>query len=307
MNFIKWRNLYFFISLAVIIPGLISLGMFGLRPAIDFTGGSLLEVQFTGLSANPTATVSATLEKPSPDGITQVVSEVYDIQGVQQSGEASYIVRGKPVDNDTKNVALGALQEKYGVVMERQFSTVGPTLGRETLVKMVTAIAIVAGIIMLYVWKQFSELKYGVSAIAAMLHDSLVLLGVFSILGVVMKVEVDVLFVTALLTTLSFSVHDTIVVYDRIRELSRKHRTQPFELLVNTAIIETLSRSVNNSFTIIIMLLSLALLGGETIRWFAVALLVGAITGTYSSTFTAAPLLLLWEQVKQARLAKPKK
>jgi preprotein translocase subunit SecF len=193
---------------------------------------------------------------------------------------------------------MAILQSRFGVVIEQQFSTVGPTLGRETLVKMMTAIVLVATIILFYIWRQFSELKYGVSAVLAMIHDSLILLGAFSILGVLFKVEVDVLFVTALLTTLSFSVHDTIVVYDRIRELRRKHRTRSFAEVVNTAIIETLSRSINNSFTIIVMLLSLVLLGGETIRWFAVALLIGAVTGTYSSTFTAAPLLLLWEEIR---------
>lgn len=290
MNLLKFRNLYFGISLAVIIPGLICLGMFGLRPAIDFTGGSLLEVQ---------------LEQPKPEvtSTTQTIEQVaaahYSVQGVQQTGANTYVIRGKTIDNALKNQVLASLGADFGSVTELQFSTVGPTLGRETLLKMVTAMLLVAGIIMVYVWRQFSELKYGVSAILAMIHDTLVLLGVFSILGVLFHVEVDVLFVTALLTTLSFSVHDTIVVYDRIRELRRKHPKRNFAEVVNAAIIETLGRSLNNSLTIIIMLLALVLLGGDTIRWFAVALLVGAITGTYSSTFTAAPLLLVWDELSQ--------
>ena len=173
----------------------------------------------------------------------------------------------------------------------------GPSLGKELLAKTLTGVIIAASLIMIYVWIQFSELKYGVSAILAMFHDSLILLGIFSLLGYFYGIEVDMLFVTALLTTLSFSVHDTIVVYDRIRELRGKYPRYSLVSLVNTAVTETLSRSINNSVTIIIMLAALAALGGDTIRWFAVALLIGAITGTYSSTFTAAPLLLLWEDV----------
>ena len=169
------------------------------------------------------------------------------------------------------------------------------------LSKTLAALFLVAATITIYVWRQFDELKYGVCAILAMFHDSIILLGAFSILGYFYGIQVDVLFVTALLTTLSFSVHDTIVVYDRIRELKRKRRGVNYTDLVNMSVVETLSRSINNSITIILMLFSLALLGGNSIRWFAVALLIGAITGTYSSTFTAAPLLLLWDEIKLRR------
>jgi preprotein translocase subunit SecF len=154
---------------------------------------------------------------------------------------------------------------------------------------------------MLYLTFQFKELRFGISAVLAMVHDSLILISAFSWLGFLMGVEVDVLFVTAVMTTLSFSVHDTIVVFDRIRELRRNNPRVEFETLVNTAVLQTLARSLNNSMTIIIMLLALVLLGGDTIRWFAVALLIGAITGTYSSTFTAVPLLLVWEEFKTKR------
>ena len=132
-----------------------------------------------------------------------------------------------------------------------------------------------------------------------MFHDSLILLGAFSLLGHFYGIEVNVLFVTALLTTLSFSVHDTIVVFDRIRELTRKNFKLKEEVVVWRAVRETLPRSINNSLTIIIMLLALVILGGESIRWFALALLIGAVTGTYSSTFTAAPLLLLWSDISK--------
>lgn len=290
MNFMKWKWLYLFISLLVIIPGVVSLVTVGLKPAIDFTGGSLLEIQFTQV---------ATDQSISADDIKTQLAEVFQIEQIQSSGQNQVLIKGKPSSNEAKNLAIEVLQEKYGEVKELRFETVGPTLGKELLIKTIIGVGIVAGIILIYVWMQFSEPKYGVSAVLAMFHDTLVLVGVFSLLGYYFQVEVDVLFVTAVLTTLSFSVHDTIVVYDRIRELRTKHARGSLETIINTAVTETLSRSFNNSMTIIIMLASIALLGGESIRWFVVALLVGAVTGTYSSTFTAAPLLLVWETIAE--------
>jgi len=295
MKLMKFRNLYFFISLIFLIPGLISLALFGLRPSVDFSGGTLLEVQ---MSNDKCQILDSEL--------TSQLEGKFQIDSVQSSGECQFILRGKEISNEQKDLVLNALQMQFGEVQELRFETVGPTLGRELLLKTLIAVAVVASIITLYVWRQFDELKYGVCAILAMFHDSLILLGSFSLLGHFFGVEVDVLFVTALLTTLSFSVHDTIVVYDRIRELKRLHPKLQFVQIVNAAVIQTLARSINNSLTIILMLLSLVLLGGVTIRWFAVALLIGSITGTYSSTFTAAPLLLLWEQVKQKRNLSPR-
>ncbi len=288
MNFMKWRWLYFLISLLVIIPGVVSLILFGLKPAIDFTGGSLLEVSFTQINEDQELNVSKLEEN---------LKDIYQFSSALQSGENKILLKGKHIDNQLKNQVLTVLNTQYGTVVEERFETVGPSLGKELLHKTLTGVIIAAVLIMIYVWVQFSELKYGVSAILAMFHDSLILLGIFSLLGYFYGTEVDMLFVTALLTTLSFSVHDTIVVYDRIRELKRKYPRYKLVDLVNTAVTETLSRSINNSVTIIIMLSALAMLGGDTIHWFAIALLVGAVTGTYSSTFTAAPLLLLWDDV----------
>jgi preprotein translocase subunit SecF len=286
MNLMKFKPVYFVISLCFLIPGIISLLVFGLKPAIDFTGGSLIELSGENLQDNR-------------EEIKEQIGDLYEISSVQKSGENQIIIRGKEISNETKDEVIAKLSEKYGELEEKRFGTVGPTLGKELLIKTLTAIAIVSGIITLYVWKQFSELKYGVSAILAMFHDSLILLGAFSLLGHFYGIEVDVLFVTALLTTLSFSIHDTIVVFDRIRELRHKNQRLNLEDVVSAAVIETLSRSINNSVTIILMLLALVLIGGESIKWFAVALLIGAVTGTYSSTFTAAPLLLLWEDVRK--------
>lgn len=282
MNLMKFRKIYFLISLTFLIPGIMSLLLFGLKPAIDFTGGSLLELHLTDQNENAL----------QEDGFKNTLSQFYEANIVQNSGENKIIIKGKEINNQEKDELINNLKQSYSSLEVLRFETVGPILGAELLKKTLVAIFLVAGIITFYVWKQFSELKYGLCAVLAMLHDSLILIGAFSLLGHFFDVEVDVLFVTALLTTLSFSIHDTIVVYDRIRELKRKHPRSNLETIANAAVLETLSRSINNSMTIIIMLLSLVVLGGDTIRWFSVALLIGAITGTYSSTFTAVPLLL---------------
>ncbi len=289
MNFIKWRWLYFTISLTILIPGIVSLLLFGLNPSIDFTGGSLLEIKFTEVATDKTLQVSQLREQ---------LIEVYEVETIQASGQNQVILRGVELNNQEKNQVLDHLRANYGQLEEIRFESVGPALGRELLVKTLTGVMIAAVLIMLYVWSQFNEFKFGVCAILAMFHDSLIMLGVFSLLGHFFGVEVDMLFVTALLTTLSLSVHDTIVVYDRLRELRQRHPQKAWGILINTTIIETLARSINNSVTIIIMLAALAMLGGVTIRWFSLALLLGAIAGTYSSTFIAAPLLMVWENLR---------
>lgn len=285
MNFLKYTKLYLVISALIIIPGLVSLVMYGLTPSIDFIGGSLLEV----------AVISD--DEVASDAVETALSESYELQSIQQSGANQFVIKGVTISNEVKNQALVQLQAALASPIEElRFETIGPTLSRELLIKTMVAVVIVSLIITLYVWRQFKEAKYGVAAVLAMFHDSLVLLGMFSIFGHYWGVEVDVLFVTALLTTLSFSVHDTIVVFDRIRELRNKHPRAEYSTVLNTAITETLSRSINNSMTIIIMLVSLSLLGGESIRWFSIALLLGSITGTYSSPFVAVPLLLGWDR-----------
>lgn len=258
----------------------------GLRPAIDFTGGSLLELEFS----EPQSELSA-------ESIHQTIAEVYEPASTVLSGQNTYLMKGQDISNEEKSAVIATLTNSFGSVQELRFETLGPTLGRELLIKTVLAVAIVSVVIALYLMRQFSELKYGIAAVFAMLHDSLMLFAAFAVLGYFLGVEVDVLFVTALLTTLSFSVHDTIVLFHRIRELKKTKSSYPLAEVANAAVIQTASRSVNNSLTIIIMLLALTFLGGESLRWFSVALLVGAITGTYSSPFTAIPFLLLFQKI----------
>lgn len=283
-NFTKFTPLYFLISLSVIMPGLISLALYGLKPAIDFTGGSLLEVKIFSDQVLTDSDISNALD-----------SQI-EISTIQSLGDNSFILRASQLSNQENQTLLNTLSS-LGKTEEIRFETVGPTLGKELLEKTYVAITLASLAILGYVAWQFKEIKYGICAVIAMLHDTIIVVGTFSLLGHFYNVEVDTLFVTAVLTILSFSVHDTIVVYDRIRESEKLHRNATFSQIVNKSIAETLSRSINNSMTIIFMLSALYLLGGVTIRWFVFALLIGTVTGTYSSTFTAAPLLVTWEKV----------
>lgn len=280
----KYWWLYFVISLLVILPGSYSLIRYGLKPSIDFTGGSTIVWQ-----------VDSTEEM-----LRQfATSNSIEIRDLAQANDV-WTISAAPIAPEVYQ----SFKTSVGSVQELSYDTVGPSLGAELIRKTMYAVSLAATMILLYVAYRFKNIKFGVSAILAMLHDSLVLLGVFSLLGHFMGVEVDTLFVTALLTILSFSVHDTIVVYDRIRELKKKHGYLEFEDIVNRAVVETMGRSINNSLTIIFMLLSMYLLGGDSTRWFIFALLVGTISGTYSSTFTAAPILIVWERIRAYRASK---
>ena len=291
MNIMKHRNWYYLFSGFLLTISIISLLLFGLKPSVDFTGGTLLEVQVEK-TEYPVTELYAVLEG------------VYEPTTIQFSGDNTLILKGPALSAGQEKNIVEKLSQVMGNTSVQRFEVVGPTISGELLYKTAIAILLVAGVITVYVWRQFSELKYGICAVIAMLHDSFILLGVFSLLGHYLDVQVDILFVTALLTALSFSIHDTVVVFHRILELREKSSVQVFEATVNDAIIETLSRSINNSITIIIMLTTLVLLGGSTIRWFSVALLVGAIVGTYSSTFLAAPLLILWDELAERKKIK---
>ncbi len=276
-NIMKHKLLFLIISLSILVPGSISLIRSGLKPSIDFTGGTLWEIKLGDATA---------------DDINKIFDNSELTVSIQKSQD-SYILRSKPISEKDHQQYKQELMG-IGELTEIRFESVGPTLGRELMRKTIIAIITASALILLYVAWTFKNFKFGLAAILAMFHDSLILLGIFSILGWLKGIEVDTLFVTALLTTLSFSVHDTIVVFDRIRESLRQFPRASFEEIANKSVAETLARSINNSMTIIFMLLALFLLGGETIKHFVLALLIGTISGTYSSTFTAVPLLLIF-------------
>lgn len=290
MNFMKYKLLYFVFSLLTILPGLYFLLTSGLRLGIDFTGGALLEYK---------------LDKPV--GAEQLKKIVTD-QGVEvgqitTSGQNTYTIRTKPLDQEKIDKIKKVLSEKYDKVEERRVEFVGPVIGTELERKAAIALLVSSLMIILYIAFSFrkvpkpaSSWRFGIAAIVALIHDVLLVVGVFAILGKFLAVEVDTLFVTALLTIVGFSVHDTIVVFDRIRENLLKHINKKFSEVANLSVVQTLGRSLNTSLTVILVLLALLLFGGETIRWFVVALLVGIISGTYSSIFNATALLVWWEE-----------
>lgn len=283
------RYWFFGLSLIVIIPGLIALITWGLPLAIDFTGGSLLEVTFEGVAP------------PHPADVVQLYDdlEVSDPL-VQNVGDQGISVRSKTIDEATKNLIVEEMSTRFGgeIVVQR-FDTVGPAVGSEVAQRAAGAVGLATIGILGYITYAFrgvpSAFRYGIAAILAMLHDVAVVLGIEAILGHFLGWEVDALFLTALLTVIGFSVHDSIVVFDRIRENQRLHRRLDYELLVNHSIVQTLDRSINTQLTVLLTLLCLLLFGGVTTRHFVTILLVGVFSGTYSSIFNAAPTLVVWE------------
>ena len=295
MNWMRYRLIYFLISVVVIGAGIFGLAKWGLAFGVDFKGGSIAEYKFENAV--------------SEEGVLPEIEKLgVQITSVQKTSEKSYLFRLPPIDPKQKE-DIGKTLEDFsgGKVEELRFENVGPSIGPELIKKTLYAIAIAASGILLWVSLQFKSFKFGTSAVLAMLHDSLVLIGSWALLGHFAGAEIDFLFVTAMLTILSFSVHDTIVVYDRVRETRRRVGGSTRDT-ANMAISQTMVRSLNNSFTIIFMLIALILLGGSTIKWFAVALFIGTVSGTYSSPFVAVPILVTWDEiekrVKEKRLLK---
>jgi preprotein translocase subunit SecF len=289
MNLISKRYLYFLISGIVIIPGLIALIVWGLPLSIDFTGGSLLEVSF-----DPG-------KMPQPADIIALYTQngIQDTQ-VQTTANNSLIIRSKEIDEATKTKLVTEMGTKYNSKVNiLQFNTVGPSIGQEVTQGAAIAVAAAAVFILGYITFAFRGIphafRFGTAAIIAMLHDVAVVIGVAAILGHFLGWEVDSLFLTALLTVIGFSVHDTIVVFDRIRENENIYRSLSFESVVNHSIVQTLDRSINTQLTVMMTLFALALFGGLTIRHFVITLLIGVFSGTYSSIFNASPILVVWE------------
>lgn len=292
MNIIEKKNWFFLISLLVLVPGIISLGLYGLKLSIDFTGGSRTTLVY---------------DKPLSSEKLNVLKGIFIAQKVSvaslQQSKNSVLVRSGPLDQQKHTQILQLLRSQTGPFKEENFETVGPVIGSETTRNAIKAVAFASLLIVLYIaWsfrrvpKPASSLRFGICAVLALLHDAVVLLGIFSILGHFYNVEVDSLFITAVLTVIGFSVHDTIVVFDRIRENLRRSPGASFALVVNESILQTFTRSLNTSLTVLLVLLTMFLFGGESVKWFLVALLIGVTSGTYSSIFNAAPLLVLWEE-----------
>ena len=286
----KW---WFIISGLVILPGILSLVFWGLRLGIDFKGGTILELKSKNEKVK-TEEVKNALKPLNLPGLTIV-----------STGPSSFLLKTAPIEPQTVDKIKESLKEKYGQIEEIRYETVGPVVGQDLKRKAIWAVVLACvGIILYIAWafrnipKPYSSFKFGLCAIIALLHDVLVVLGTFSIVGHFLGYEVDAYFITALLTVLGFSVHDTIVVFDRIRENLKRLPGVNFEIIANESVAQTLTRSINTSLTVLLTLLALFLLGGESIKPFVLALLIGVTTGTYSSIFNATPLLVIWERKK---------
>jgi preprotein translocase subunit SecF len=314
MNKIIARKRWFFLfSLLVTIPGLIFIvatplsgGALGLKFSVDYTGGTVWEFK---------------LEQPA-DAL--VVRDVIAAAGhpevqVAEAGSGFLIMRTKPLDlqsgseSDPSQPAgaelaaiRAAIESEVGPIAEAgSLSTVGPVISQDLTQQAILLIALGSIGIVLWMTYRFRNLRFGLAALAALLHDVIVTVGFFAVAGTLFGVEIDALFITAMLTIIGFSVHDTIVVFDRVRENLARYAGAPFADIVNHSIVQTLGRSFNTTATVLITLLSLLVFAGGSIRTFVLALFVGILSGTYSSIFNASPLLVWWDERVTARKSSP--
>jgi preprotein translocase subunit SecF len=289
MNILGKRYFFFGLSLLIILSGLVLLFAKKVPLSIDFTGGSLLEVSFNG-------------KTPQPGEIITVYEDagIKDVQ-VQTSETGSYIIRSQFLNNDQRDVVINALTEKIAEVNVIRFDSVGPSIGEQVTSRGAIAVAVSSLLVVLFIAWSFrgvqNAFRYGICAILAMIHDVAIIFAITGFGSWLFDWEINSLFLTALLTVIGFSMQDTIVVFDRIRENANIYRRLDYETLVNHSIVQTLQRSINTQLmTVEFLLLALAMFGGVTLREFASILLIGLLSGTYSSIFIAAPILVLWEK-----------
>jgi preprotein translocase subunit SecF len=286
MGIVKHRKIWYTFSIVITAISVFCIFYFGLNLSIDFTGGSLLELQYN--NNRPDTTI---IEKSLTDINLGPIS-------IQPIGDKGLNLRLKTLTEEEHQILLSKLSST-GEFTEIHFDSIGPVIGQELAKKSIYAIILVAIMIILYIAFAFrkagrpvSSFKYGLMAVVALIHDVTAPIGIFAILGEYFGVQIDVLFVTAVLTVLGFSVHDTIVVFDRIRENLKKGIGANFEDTVGLSIKQTITRSINTSFTVILVLLAIFFFGGETVKYFSLALIIGVFFGTYSSIFLASPLLV---------------
>lgn len=301
MNIIGKMKIWFGISALTIVIGVGSILVNKLNFGIDFTGGSLLEISLP--------------KNINKDEIQKIITEQkIDLNSITPAGEGSYIIRTKPIEEKQKNELVKKINEKNNQgndkIEEKRFETIGPTVSADLVKKAILSVIFASLAIVLYIAFAFRKLsdhnlswRFGTTAVVALIHDLLVTVGLFAIFGKIFNWEVDSLFITALLTVMGFSVHDTIVVFDRIRENLRRSPGLPFATIVNNSVIQTLARSLNTSLTILIALVSLLIFGGENLRPFVFTLFVGILVGTYSSIFIASPAVVVWQNKINKRIA----
>ena len=291
-NTLKYYKLWFAVSGIMLLFGIISLSLYGLKLSIDFKGGTLDELQF-----NQSFDIAKVRDAVSKQNLGD-----FELQSAENN---QVIIRIETLSTDQHTQLLNAIQSEAGAFKETQYESIGPVIGAELKKDAVYELVMVSLGIILYIGYAFRKVskpvtswRFGGAAVIALFHDLLFVLGIFSLLGHFKGVEVDSLFVTAMLTVLGFSVHDTIVVFDRIRENLKVYAGESIEFVVNHSISQTIVRSLNTSLTVLFVLLALLLFGGQTIHFFVLALFLGILTGTYSSIFIASPVLVLWQKWK---------
>jgi preprotein translocase subunit SecF len=289
MKLLNYYKYLFALSGLILILGILSLAIYGLHLGVDFKGGTITELEFKqNFDQNKVKDVL------SSNGLSNFQ--------LQTTGETGLLIKTEALDKEQHDKIEQGIKEQVGEFEEKQFDSIGPVVGQQLKKKALYQLGLVSLGIILYIAYAFRKVtrpitswQFGIAAIVALLHDLLIVLGIFSILGHYKGIEIDSLFVTAMLTVLGFSVHDTIVVFDRIRENLKVYAGQSIDFVVNHSISQTLVRSLNTSLTVLFVLLALLLFGGETIRYFVLALFIGVLAGTYSSIFVASPILVLWQ------------
>ncbi|MGB2762485.1 MAG: protein translocase subunit SecF [Minisyncoccales bacterium] len=302
MNFIKHTKIYFLFSGILILSSLIALGVFGLKPSIEFSGGSILEIEYIE-------------ERPSNQEIQDQLSE-FDLGNIiiQPTGEKGVIIRTKDITEETHQTIIEKLRENRELEQLR-YENIGPIIGQELKDKTKIIIVLSLLAIVLYIAFAFRRVQrpikswqYGLASLVALSHDVLIPLGVFAVLGEFYGVEISIPIIVALLTVLGYSINNTVVVFDRIRENLSLHRTPHqdlvgggggFDEVVDVSLNQTLTRSINTSLTTLFVLSAIFFFGGETLKYFALALMLGITAGTYSSLFLASPVLVWWLKRRQ--------
>ena len=301
MNFSERRPWFFLISFLVILPGIIFLILApGLNPGIDFTGGSSLTMQFPeGSEANQ----KAIREKLKVIGYPESTVQNLGNSIIDEERYDLFFLRTKTLDETKKDELVDTLNSQFSPEQTNtllSFDLVSAVIAQETVINACWAVLAAALGIFFYVWWAFRKvprpIRYGLAAIVALVHDTLIVVGIFAILGYFLDTEVNTMFLIAILTVIGYSVNDTIVVFDKIRENVLTYTNRPFPEVVNLSISETMSRSLNTSFTLLVTLLALLLFGGATIREFLYVLIIGVIVGTYSSIAIATQVLVSWDQ-----------
>jgi len=302
IRFTKYRKIYFSLTMALILASVVALVVFGLKPGIDFTGGTIMELEYQE-------------ERPSNEEILSILEE-FDLGAIyiQPTGEKGVILRMKHIEEEVHQNILGKLEGKEEVeaeggliletvkvfIEETRFESVGPTIGQE--LKSKTNIVVVVALLSMVIYialafrrvqRPLRSWQYGIASVIALFHDILIPLGIFALLGRYYGVEISIPIITALLAVLGYSINNTVVVFDRIRE-NLLTRGEAFDQTVDISLTQTLSRQINTSLTTLFVSLAIFFLGGATLQYFALTLILGILAGTYSSIFLAGPILVSW-------------